>query len=167
MSPSQTLPKCTGNSDLQRWSQERAGFVNTRDQFSALPPGWSCSLLPAQTPAVLCTCTQLPTPALTCRAQAWMDFPKKQSPEALSHGLTPTGDSPASWGHLGTPSAECHHCPEPGRVGQHRAPGTWSCSAMKEPKPPSPHPHPLPNIPPSPLVWGLQEGWRGIPELCP
>lgn len=38
---------------------------------------------------------------------------------------------------------------------------------LKEPKPPSPHPHPWPNIPQPPLVWGLQEGWRGIPELCP
>lgn len=38
---------------------------------------------------------------------------------------------------------------------------------QKEPKSPSPHPHPWPNTPQSPLVWELQEGWRGIPELCP
>lgn len=45
--PSQTQGSCTRTAALQRWSQELAGFVNRRDQFSVLPPGWSCSLLPS------------------------------------------------------------------------------------------------------------------------
>lgn len=53
--PPQTPTKRTGSSALQRWSQERAGFVNTRYQFCVLPPGWSCSILPCTN-----TCGALP-----------------------------------------------------------------------------------------------------------
>lgn len=38
---------------------------------------------------------------------------------------------------------------------------------LEGPKSPNPLPHPWPNLPQHPLVWGLQEGWRGIPEPCP
>lgn len=151
--------------------------MNTRYQFSALPPGWSCSLLPSPN-----TCGALhldsaahPSSHLRSPSQTGLDgFPKEAEPwgpAAGDHGLTTTADSSASWGHLGTSPADCHHCPvleEAGEgVGQHCGDrellknGVTEGAQISQSSLTSLAKH-------SPVPSGeLQEGWRGIPELCP
>lgn len=72
----------------QHWSQELAAFVNTRNQFSALPPGWSCSLLPSPNTCGALHLGSAAQPSSHLQSQAWMDFPKERSPGALQLGTT-------------------------------------------------------------------------------